>query len=73
MDCDCGKTDRNELAEKYLNGQLDEAEQDTFEIHILECGQCLDTVELLQAVRFDLTERASVIRTQTPAVRGWLR
>ena len=73
MDCDCGKTDRNELAEKYLNGQLDGAEQDTLEIHILECEQCLDTVELLQAVRFDLTERASVIRTQTPAVRGWLR
>jgi tetratricopeptide (TPR) repeat protein len=73
MDCDCGKTDRNELAEKYLNGQLDEAEQDTFETHILDCGKCLQTVELLQAVRFDLNERASVIRTQTSAVRGWPR
>jgi len=30
-------------------------------------------VELLQAVRFDLNERASVIRTQPSAVRGWPR
>jgi hypothetical protein len=70
---DCAKIDRNELAEKYLHRQLDEASQDEFEIHILECGQCLQAVELLQDIRFDLNERAPAIRTYTSVPPGWFR
>jgi len=71
---DCANIDRNELAEKYLNGRLEEAKQDDFEIHILECEKCLQIVETLQAVHFDLSERAPAIRTQTPIKRPfWLR
>ena len=60
---DCSKIDRNELAEEYLNDALDEAQQSDFEIHILECQKCLEAVEVLQAVRFDLSDRAPAIRT----------
>jgi anti-sigma factor RsiW len=41
----CQELHRDELAEKYLNGQLDPAAQDEFEIHLLECVQCLRQVE----------------------------
>jgi len=60
---DCSNIDRNELAEEYLNGALDEARQSDFEIHILECQKCLEAVEVLQAVGFDLSDRAPAIRT----------
>src|SRR5215470_19078143 len=71
---DCSNIDRNELAEEYLNGALDEANQNDFEIHILECQKCLQAVETLQVVRFDLTDRAQAIRSQTPAqARWWFR
>ena len=68
---DCSNIDRNELAEEYLNGALDEANQSDFEIHILECQKCLQAVEMLQVVRFDLTDRAPAIRSQNPAPSHW--
>jgi hypothetical protein len=39
---------RDELAEKYLNGQLGPGTQDEFEVHILECSHCLRQVEAVQ-------------------------
>src|SRR5215470_9426508 len=68
---DCSNIDRNELAEEYLNGALDEANQNDFEIHILDCQKCLQAVEMLQFVRFDLTDRAPAIRSQTPPQTHW--
>src|SRR5215813_10188444 len=68
---DCSNIDRNELAEEYLNGALDEARQSDFEIHILECQKCLEAVEVLQAVGFDLSDRAPAIRTYTPTQSHW--
>src|SRR5262249_37151993 len=68
---DCSNIDRDELAEEYLNGILDEVRQSDFEIHILECQKCLEAVEMLQAVRFDLGDRAPAIRSQAPAHSHW--
>src|SRR5215471_17484608 len=64
---------QGELAEKYLNGQLDPATQDEFELHILECPACQKTVELLQTVRDDLAAHAHEIRAYSPVSRGYLR
>jgi hypothetical protein len=62
---DCEAVNRGELVEKYLQGKLDSARQDEFETHVLECAQCAQEVEVLQAVRRDLTERAHEIRGWT--------
>jgi len=58
----CQELHRDELAEKYLNGQLNPAAQDEFEVHILECVRCLRQVEAVQNLRQELDERAHQIR-----------
>jgi hypothetical protein len=65
---------RDELIERYLNGQLQPTEQDEFEVHLLECGGCQQTLGLLQAVRDDLAQQAHGIRTSSgsqPARLPW--
>lgn len=63
---DCLTVNREELAEKYLQGKLDSARQDEFETHLLECAKCTQELELLQALRRDLAGRAHEIRGWTP-------
>ena len=58
----CQELHRDDIAEKYLNGQLDPAAQDEFEVHILECTQCLQRTEAVQALRQELDDRAHQIR-----------
>jgi hypothetical protein len=62
---DCLIVNREELAEKYLQGKLDSARQDEFETHLVECAKCLRELELLQTIRQDLAERAHEIRGWT--------
>jgi TolA-binding protein len=69
----CQQLDRNELVEKYLNNQLDSAEQDEFEIHILECPACLHTVEMFQALSEGLSQQEHEIRVQRQLPRPWFR
>ena len=59
----------HELAEKYLNGQLDPAARDEFEVHILECAQCLRRIEAVQTLRQELAERAHQIRAYSQVER----
>ncbi len=60
----CRFASENELAERYLNGQLEPHDQDSFETHILECADCLGYVEILQGLR---TELSTNTPTYTPA------
>ena len=69
----CVKLQRGELAERYLNGQLDPATQEQLELHVLDCPNCQQTVELLQAVRDELTAPAHGIRVDAPTPRGGSR
>ncbi|PYX11956.1 MAG: hypothetical protein DMG85_03890 [Acidobacteria bacterium] len=62
---ECQELHRSELAEKYLNGQLDPATRDDFEVHILECPQCLQDVEAVLALREQLADRAPQIRADS--------
>jgi TPR repeat protein len=48
---DCAQIDREDLRERYLAGTLKEAEQDAFEVHLLECRSCQDDVAALHLVR----------------------
>jgi len=64
MDCQKDLA-RDELIEQYLNGQMQPAEQNDFEIHLLECSLCQQTLEVLQAVREDLVQRAHEIRSNS--------
>lgn len=54
------------IAERYLRGELDPTQQDEFEVHILECGNCLESVEVQQQMHEALRERAHEIRVASP-------
>lgn len=69
----CRDVDKGDLAEKYLNGQLDPATQDDFELHILECRDCQHFLEALQAARDDLASHAHEIRSHSSFTRGGLQ
>jgi len=58
----CQRVADDELVERYLNGQLEPALQDDFEVHILECPHCLARAETLSAARASLAQRAHEIR-----------
>ena len=64
---------RDELAEKYLNGQLDPAVRDEFEVHVLECGPCQRQVEAVVTLRQELSERAPRIRAYAQVERPGFR
>ncbi len=65
----CQALHRDELAEKYLNGQMDRSARDEFEIHFLECADCQRHVEALQTLRHELTEAAPRIRAYSSATK----
>ncbi len=60
---ECQELRRDELAGKYLNQQLDPTAQDEFEVHVLECANCLRHVEVVQALRQELFESARRVHT----------
>jgi uncharacterized membrane protein YukC len=70
---ECQEFDQRGIAEKYLNGQLDPATLDEFELHILECPSCQQTLELLQTIRDDLAAHAHQIRAHSSAAHGYFR
>ena len=70
---ECQQLHRDELAEKYLHGQLDPTAQDEFEIHILECAKCLRQVEAVQTLRQELSERSPQIRAHSQIERFQFR
>lgn len=67
---DCSIVERNELAERYLLGELSPREQESYELHFFDCERCLAEVRNLQAIR-------DVLRAAPPAIpaprgsRGW--
>lgn len=65
----CQALHRDELVEKYLNGQLHPSARDAFEVHILECADCQRHVEALQTLRHELTEAAPRIGAYPPAAK----
>jgi len=67
---DCRQVSEHELAEKYVSGELDAELQDQFEVHMLDCPECLSSVETLMSVRNSLAAQADEIRKfPTPPAR----
>ncbi len=64
-----------ELVEKYLNGQLDPALQDEFEVHLLSCPHCLEYAETLKVVRGSLANAPQTTRSAGKGFwsHGWVR
>lgn len=62
-----------QIAERYVSGQLDEGSRDEFELHILECPTCLSSVETLQELREAVASQAHQIRLapERPSSRLW--
>jgi len=56
---DCSLIVRDELAERYLLGQLNPAEQEAYEKHYFECARCFGELRRLQAI-------GDVLRTAPP-------
>ncbi len=70
----CSEVETGSLAEKYVAGDLDDAEATQFEEHFFACDQCFEEVRTLRALRGEL----SSLRTEPPAstsqyfsVRNW--
>src|SRR5579859_785187 len=60
---DCHEIETLELAEKYVTGQLGDAEQQSYEEHYFQCSACLEQLQLLQSMHAELENmqpRASV-------------
>lgn len=66
---ECQALHRDELAEKYLHGQMDTSARDEFEVHLLDCADCQRHVEALQTLRHELTDAAPRIRAYPPAAK----
>lgn len=56
MRTDCNSVATNDLAEKYLLGELGAAEQEAYELHYFECERCLVELQQLQAIQAVLRE-----------------
>ncbi len=54
----CTDIETRDIAERYLLGQLDDADRDAFEAHYFECARCYSEVEALRAVRAALARPA---------------
>jgi hypothetical protein len=70
---ECRQLHRDELAEKYLHGQLDPAARDEFEVHVLECEPCQRQVEAILTLRQELAQRAPQIRAYAQVERPGFR
>ena len=58
----CEQVARDELAERYVLGQLGEREQEAFEDHYFDCAACLEQVRALQDAREALSAAPAVAR-----------
>ncbi len=67
---DCELLGQQEFAEKFVSGQLDAGAQEEFEIHLLECARCQQSVEALESIRTALVEAEPQIRMPS---RVWWR
>ncbi len=69
---DCEQIKREEVVERYLLGQLSEAEQDAFELHYFECADCLEQVQAYGSLREELArQRAAIPAEAVRASTGW--
>jgi hypothetical protein len=57
----CEDVERDEIAEQYVSGRLDDAERDAYEVHFFECVGCLDHLQLLQSIQTNAARRPDLV------------
>ncbi len=63
----CLQPGRDELTERYVRGELGEAEREEFEAHYFECDDCLEELEIRYSLRETLAKTRSAIEARAPA------
>ena len=53
----CQEVGSSEIAERYLLGQLNEANAIAYEAHFFECPRCLSDLQTAQSLREELRRR----------------
>jgi hypothetical protein len=48
---DCTRVAREEIAERYLVGDLSDGDRNAFEEHYFECARCFEELDALQAIQ----------------------
>jgi len=66
----CDRVKHDGVAEAYLLGTVDEETRDAFEIHLLDCAECLDELETLQALQLELAATRTEIEASTTSGRA---
>lgn len=66
----CEQVMKGEITEKYLLGQLDEADQEAFEQHYFECPRCFEELQTYRALQTELRQAGAAIRAEP--LRGGL-
>jgi tetratricopeptide (TPR) repeat protein len=65
---DCEQVRREQLAERYLLGQLTEPEQDAYEQHYFECAKCFAELRLYEGLHVEL-KRSVLADLAEPAAK----
>jgi len=66
---DCESIRKNEVAERYIQGSLSEADRDAYERHFFACDACLKELQALQGMRQVLRRARS--KSWSPPVWAW--
>ena len=61
---DCQQVKERGLIEKYLRGELSEAEQEAFEQHYFECARCFEELQTYHALQAELQRAGRSIRSE---------
>ena len=61
----CEQVSQQEIAERYLLGQLSETDQEAYELHYFECARCFEELQTHQALQTELKRSAASIRTES--------
>jgi TolA-binding protein len=68
----CARYDDFELAERYVLGQLNEAEQADFEAHYFECPECFAAVQAFQAAQGELRKQPPAVAASASHKLWWI-
>jgi hypothetical protein len=67
----CRQVAEGEIVEKYLTGRLESSVQDDFEVHVLECRECLALLETCETARSALAAKGEPAMAAERRPWGW--
>jgi hypothetical protein len=55
----------NQTAAGYVASGLDDSTQEAFELHLMECSECIEDVEVWRAIKLEMPKMGTKVRTST--------